>query len=140
MVSVSGSCHFKNTIQEFSGKSEEEAFKLAMSAYEGECCGICEKRGPTHIFFNPKSRLAHEECLESIHDAYSPIKNVITQMFKHEEGFLNFNGAQIEVICAIQKKIHGETIATYLQKNGNEALKELFINEGLKAVYSYSPM
>jgi hypothetical protein len=120
--------------------SEEKAFEIAMGAYEGECCGICEKKGPTHIFFNPKSRLAHEECIALIDEAYSPIKNVITQMFKDEDGFLNFNGAQIEVIDAIQKKIFGETISTYLEKNGKEALKELFLSEGLSAVYSYSPM
>jgi hypothetical protein len=102
-----------------------------------EDCGLCDKSGAIVTFFTPKSRRAHQECINQIKPCCEKTTEIARSYFKSEEGFLHFNLCHVAVFEAVQKAIGSVTFKAYIDENGQEKLKELFENTGLAALQNY---
>lgn len=117
--------------------TEACALKMAMSAYEGELCGICHKEKADYFWVSPQSRTAHTSCVELIKEAEAPLKSIIANHFPSKTNHLHANLAHCFAIEKITKQLESETLLSYMNKKGLPALKLLFLNEGCAAVRDY---
>ena len=109
------------------------------AAYDEEGCGVCEKTGSEVIWFSDYSRCAHKRCFEWIKTADSALMAEVAKLFKGKVGdrgsFNQFlNHSHRLAMEAVREKCNPETVMTYSEKNGIEALTKLFIEVGLPAV------
>jgi len=97
---------------------------------EPEDCGICEQKGATIFWFSPYSRGAHRECFRAIQKAEESLAFTVDQLFKDTVNGERIN-AHIEAIRAVRKACGSETILSFFEKNGEEALSGLFNTVGI---------
>ena len=117
--------------------NKEALVSMITNMYNSEGCGVCEKEGAEVFWFSPYSRCAHARCFKIIEPATSTLYLTIDDLFngaKHGE----HNDAHIKAIKAVRSACGSDTIMSYLEKNGLDALKNLFNTVGVKAVKQYA--
>lgn len=103
-----------------------------LNVLNSEGCGICEKKGAEVFWFSPYSRCAHAKCVKQIEAAESTLIKKIDSLFK-KDNYGEQNISHIRAIKAVRKACGSETILSYMEKNGVEALKNLFDTVGVEA-------
>ena len=89
-----------------------------------------KKKGAEVFWFSHYSRCAHAKCFKMIQKAQAHLKVVIDMLFEKKER----TTAHISAIKAVRLACGSETILSYLEKNGIEALTHLFDTVGIIAV------
>lgn len=103
---------------------------------ENIACGICEKeeRLEDRVYWpNPMSAKAHKGCFEKIKKSEDLLLKTIFEVFAGQKLCEQKGDTHIEAIRAVKRGCNGETILSYFEKRGEEALTSLFNTVGLQA-------
>jgi hypothetical protein len=119
-------------------QNKAELVSMMTNMYNSEGCGICQKPGGEVFWFSPYSRCAHAKCFELIKTSESDLIKIIDGLFKNTEDYGEKNSAHIKAIKAVRAACNSETIMSYLEKNGVDALTRLFNTVGAEAAKKYA--
>lgn len=111
-------------------------FESAKMRYVSEKCGVCEKNDADIFWPNPNSRWAHLKCVNQITPIESNLTSAIDELFKDDQQKRNI--AHSVAIKAIKEKCGNDSISTYTEKNGTEAITNLFSTIGVEAAKRYA--
>jgi len=105
-------------------------------------CGICEEEdshkegSPVEGWFSDCSRSAHSRCVKQIKTAEAPLRAALDTLFppptnrgshEYHESNEGFHNAHINAIRVVRSGCGNKTIKEFLDENGEEALKRLFL-------------
>ena len=99
----------------------ENVIEMIKTMYDVEGCGVCKQQGADVFWFSPHSRCAHQGCFDLIKPALIDVYSRLEKMPNSER-----NTTHIKVVRFVQAKIGDITIKSYCEKNGLNALRQLF--------------
>jgi hypothetical protein len=113
--------------------SRSAARAAIRSMYDAEGCGVCEKPGAEVFWFSPFSRGAHASCVKLINGSERELVQRLEWAFYKPNDHLGFNTAHVLAVGAVRKETGSDSLLSFLEKHGSQALKKLFTTVGAKA-------
>lgn len=114
-------------------------------ALETQGCGVCEKEGGEVFWFSPYSNCAHHRCFGIISSLDISLVDAIAKLFKdavepaEQDEVRRFRyEARREALTAIREACRPDTILTFHEKYGGDALKTIFRTSGIPAAIQYA--